>query len=73
MRALYNATNGPTWICNRGWDKILEDDKSTPYGVTMENGHVTKISLGVNNLTGALSFLQEFNDLREIVFSWPAL
>ena len=51
--ALYNTTNGPGWNNNRNWlsDKPLEEW----YGLTIENGRVTGLSLERNQLAGPLS------------------
>ena len=50
--ALYNATGGDNWEVKDNWcsDKPLNEW----YGITTSNGHVTRISLGVNNLSGQI-------------------
>ena len=51
--ALYNATEGPNWVNNDNWlsDAPMEDW----YGVvTGSDGHVTRLSLWENNLTGPI-------------------
>ena len=50
--ALYNSTDGANWSNNSGW---LETN--TPcnwYGVTCSAGHVTGLSLGLNQLSGSI-------------------
>ena len=50
--ALYNSTDGTNWSNNSGWL-----DTNTPcdwYGVTCGAGHVTKLSLGSNQVTGSI-------------------
>lgn len=48
--SFYNATGGPQWKNNTNWcsDKPLEEW----YGISTENGLVTRIELAENNLTG---------------------
>ena len=50
--ALYNATDGPNWINNRNWlsDKPLDQW----YGVTVQNGRVTRLFLHENQLMGPI-------------------
>jgi streptogramin lyase/Leucine-rich repeat (LRR) protein len=53
--SLYEYTNGSQWRNNTGW-KITE----TPcnwYGVTCENGHVTRLNLQHNRLNGSISWM----------------
>ena len=51
--ALYNATHGETWY--NQWDVSQNNLHTNPwYGVTTENGHVTKIELYGNGLYGEL-------------------
>lgn len=52
LYCLYNSTNGECWACKNGWDSVLSGDLSTVFGVTTEEGRVTKINLGCNNLDG---------------------
>ncbi len=65
--ALYNSTHGETW--HNKWD-ISENNlhEGAWYGVSMENGHITKLNLPDNRLYGNLpselsnlSYLQELN------------
>ncbi len=51
--ALYNSTDGPNWTNNSGWldpETVLADW----YGVTVNDGRVTQIYLGDNNLSGTI-------------------
>ncbi|CAM9448764.1 unnamed protein product [Ectocarpus sp. 8 AP-2014] len=67
---LYAATNGPGWACNKGWDGdgLFEGPFSSLFGVsTSEEGRVTKIALGSNNLSGHLPpQLDKLDRLEEI-------
>ncbi|QRM89633.1 T9SS type A sorting domain-containing protein [Lacinutrix sp. WUR7] len=65
--ALYNSTNGDSWITNTNW---LDDTKplSTWHGVTLTNNRVTSISLGSNNLTGVLpTEIGDFSELQTLL------
>ncbi len=46
---LYNATDGDNWTKNDNW---LSATVGNWYGVTVQNGHVTKIAMTANNLVG---------------------
>ena len=48
----YNATNGDNWTDNTNW--CTDANLSEWYGVTVSNGHVTRLSLTSNNLTGEI-------------------
>ena len=51
--ALYNSTNGPNWTNNTNW--LTDAPLGDWHGVeTDENGRVTKLELGFNNLSGSL-------------------
>lgn len=51
MDNFFDTMGGPDWTFNRGWtDKGGE--LCDRFGVTVEQGHVTKISLAGNNLRG---------------------
>lgn len=56
--AFYRATGGPQWKNNDGWDTSV--DISSWYGVTVRDGRVVKLSLGLtleaNNLRGNSPF-----------------
>ena len=63
--ALYNATDGPNWNNNRNWlsDKPLDQW----YGVTVQNGRVTRLFLGDNQMTGPIpSELGNLANLQEL-------
>ncbi|WP_297092235.1 FISUMP domain-containing protein [uncultured Draconibacterium sp.] len=49
--AIYNATNGPGWYRSYNW---LTDSVKNWYGVTVENGRVTRLMMWNNNLQGTL-------------------
>lgn len=52
LHCLHKSTEGPGWACSEGWDRLFEADLSSLYGVSAEEGRITKISLGANNLEG---------------------
>lgn len=49
--AFYNATNGKDWINSTNWD--TPTPCSTWFGVSVEDGFVTALSLAKNNLKGS--------------------
>lgn len=53
---LYNSTGGPDWAWNTNW--LSSSSVKDWYGVTVNNGHVTKLQLFTvmagNNLTGSI-------------------
>ncbi len=51
LQAFYNATNGPDWDNNTGWDFSQPVDSSW-HGVTVENGRVVRINLVGNGYSG---------------------
>jgi len=65
--ALYNSTHGETW--NNQWDVSVNNLNEGPwYGISIENGHITKIDLPNNGLYGELpeelgnlTYLKELN------------
>ncbi|OAD22747.1 receptor protein kinase-like protein [Candidatus Thiomargarita nelsonii] len=55
--SLYSYTKGSQWRNNTGWKTT-----NTPcnwYGVTCENGHVTRLNLQYNRLNGTISWMLE--------------
>ena len=50
--ALYNGTDGGNWTNSTGW--LLSDNPCDWFGVTCFLGHVTRLDLGSNNLTGSV-------------------
>jgi len=50
--ALYNSTDGANWTDNTNWNSA--EPVSTWAGVTVENGHVTRIDKNRGNLVGTL-------------------
>jgi hypothetical protein len=52
LHALFNSTDGPYWLNNTGW--MTNDDFCSWYGITCENGTVTKIDLSNNGLQGTI-------------------
>ena len=63
--ALYNSTGGENWYRQEGWlgPPGTEGDW---YGVEVKNGHVVKLGLRSNRLTGKLP--QEIGDLSELLW-----
>ncbi len=49
---LYQSTNGGEWENNTGWDTTATEIGEDWYGITLENGLVTKIELANNGLYG---------------------
>jgi Leucine-rich repeat (LRR) protein len=70
--ALYNSTNGDGWADKTGWktSPLHTDGFGMPgtegswYGVTVTGGHVTKILMRCNKLTGEIP--SELGDLSEL-------
>ncbi len=52
LEALYNSTNGASWINNTGW--MTAADPCTWYGVYCSNGHVVNLYLPNNGLSGTI-------------------
>lgn len=50
--ALYNSTNGAGWVNNTDW--LTTDTPCSWYGVRCGGGHVTKLRLGANQLSGSI-------------------
>jgi parallel beta-helix repeat protein len=50
--ALYTATNGSTWRNNANWENYR--DVCSWAGISCANGHVTKVELANNHLTGTI-------------------
>ncbi len=50
LEDLYYSTNGNSWTNNTNWLDTINASVEDWYGVTVENGHVTKIVLNENNL-----------------------
>ncbi len=48
----YHSTNGPNWKNNSGWNTTNEP--CNWYGVACSNGHVTKLGLYYNKLSGSI-------------------
>ena len=68
LMALYNATNGPNWINNDGWEEGAAETNCNPcngwYGVFCVNNRVILLFPTDNNLNGALP--QEISDLTQL-------
>jgi len=61
----YNSTNGDYWKNNTNW--LTAEDVCNWYGVTVEAGHVTKIELLYNGLTGSIpSSIDVLSSLEKI-------
>ena len=69
LTAFYDTTDGDNWHNNTNWK-----DPNVPvcdwYGVTVENGHVTKLILNSNKLAGEIpKDLQNLTKLKELNLS----
>lgn len=69
LQDLYNNTNGTSWKDQTNWNTTKP--VSSWFGVTVKNGHVSKLLLNLNNLDGNipasilnLPFLEEINISR---------
>jgi parallel beta-helix repeat protein len=51
--ALYDSTDGENWLDNEGWK--MTNTPCSWNGVSCQDGHVTGLSLGNNNLKGSIS------------------
>ncbi|MCE4565062.1 T9SS type A sorting domain-containing protein [Maribellus sp. CM-23] len=64
---LYHSTNGPTWNNSNNWLDTTNASVIDWHGITVENGHVTKIILNENNLqNSAFTKKVHLPDLRVI-------
>jgi len=66
--ALYNATNGPGWSSDSGWDTAIMDTECTWHGVTCAAGHVTVLRLPYNRLSGSVP--SELGNLSSLTRLW---
>ncbi len=73
--ALYNATDGPNWTNNTGWNTATNNvDGGGWYGVKVENGHVTELFLSQNGLAGTLpAALGDLDQLTKLYLSYNSL
>ena len=63
--ALYNATDGANWKKNDNW--LTDEPIGTWYGVfTNHYGHVTRLSLGHNEMNGTLPDLSALTNLTNV-------
>ena len=60
--AFYNATDGDNWTNNESW---LTGNVNSWYGISVEEGRVTRIILEDNNLTG--SIFDEIENLSALI------
>ena len=68
LTALYNRTNGPSWINTAGW--MQNNAPCTWYGVTCAEGQVTHLQLPGNRLSGRMaSQLSQLVGLAELDLS----
>lgn len=65
LAAFYHATGGNGWTQSSGW--LVESDPTLWHGVTVNEGHVEKLVLQNNNLTGSLpAQLADLSRLTEL-------
>lgn len=62
LGALYNSTNGNSWVDHTGW--FDDENPCSWFGITCENNQVAEIRLSDNNLTGVLP--DELGDLSAL-------
>ncbi|MDH7944292.1 hypothetical protein QGM61_10715 [Pseudohongiella sp. SYSU M77423] len=67
LLALYNATGGANWTNNAGWLGAAGTECSW-HGISCQNGVVTQIDLGGNNLVGTLP--SELGSLTSLTGLW---
>ncbi len=60
LKALYDATDGDNWTNNTGWDFTTDPDNSW-FGVTVENGRVVGLRVGLWFLDYSLGFYEGGN------------
>ncbi|MEN8219915.1 MAG: S8 family serine peptidase [Pseudomonadota bacterium] len=66
--AFYDSTNGTQWLNNEGW--LEKNEACSWYGVTCSGGHVSKLWLSENQLTGSIpSELGNFTKLESLGLS----
>lgn len=69
LMAFYNATNGPNWIVNDGWEEGAAGTDCNPcnnwYGVFCENNRVTLLFPTDNNISGNIP--SEISGLTELI------
>ena len=59
LKAIYNSTGGSNWTKKTGWTNInttstKDDVNSTWFGITVQDGHVTRLYMNSNNMVGYL-------------------
>ena len=65
LLTFYESTNGDNWTNNSNW--LSNRPVSEWYGVTVEEGHVTKLDLMNNNLSGTIpSAIHNLHELKEL-------
>lgn len=60
---LWEATGGDNWTNSTGWN-TTDTSPCSWYGITCANGHVTRILLSYNNLTGEIPDFSNLLDLQ---------
>jgi Leucine-rich repeat (LRR) protein len=53
LMALYNSTKGPSWSISTGWS-VGDPCDMAWYGVECDSGHVQRLNLGGNQLSGPI-------------------
>jgi len=62
--AIYNSTDGTHWKNNTGWN--VTNTPCSWYGISCKNGHVTRLHLHNNELTGFI--LDKLGNMKHLWF-----
>ncbi|MCK5729451.1 MAG: immunoglobulin domain-containing protein [Draconibacterium sp.] len=66
---IYNSTNGNAWTNNLNWLDTITVTVNDWYGVTVENGYVSKFEMPNNNLSKIPITLKDLTELKKANFS----
>ncbi len=66
---IYDSTNGNAWTNNLNWLDTITVTVNDWFGVTVENGHVTKFEMPNNNLSRIPIALNDLPELKKADFS----